>query len=178
MKRVIQGLGLDDTKWPAKNACWFVNSQKEEGLRPKDMHDHGDITQRQLIKIYAAYQDACEQTGLVDFAELLLRSLELLKNRPEILAHYQTKFRHILVDEFQDTNSIQYQWLKLLAGEQNPIFAVGDDDQSIYGWRGARVENIQSFEKDFKSSQLFKLEQNYRSTNTILSAAKSTICSR
>ena len=175
MKRVIQSLGLDDTKWPAKNACWFINSQKEEGLRPKDLHDHGDITQRQLIKIYAAYQDVCEQTGLVDFAELLLRSLELLKQRPEILAHYQTKFRHILVDEFQDTNSIQYQWLKLLAGEQNPIFAVGDDDQSIYGWRGARIENIQSFEKDFKNSQLFKLEQNYRSTNTILSAANSLI---
>jgi len=175
MKRVIQSLGLDDTKWPAKNACWFINSQKEEGLRPKDLHDHGDITQRQLIKIYAAYQDACEQTGLVDFAELLLRSLELLKQRPEILSHYQTKFRHILVDEFQDTNSIQYQWLKLLAGEQNPIFAVGDDDQSIYGWRGARIENIQSFERDFKNSQLFKLERNYRSTNTILSAANSLI---
>ena len=175
MKRVIQDLGLDDTKWPAKNACWFINSQKEEGIRPKDMHDNGDITQRQLIKIYAAYQDACEQTSLVDFAELLLRSFELLKNRPDILNHYQTKFRHILVDEFQDTNSIQYQWLKLLAGEQNPIFAVGDDDQSIYGWRGARVENIQHFEKDFKNSQLFKLEQNYRSTNTILSAANSLI---
>ncbi|MEJ2114510.1 MAG: DNA helicase II, partial [Gammaproteobacteria bacterium] len=175
MKRVIQGLGLDDTKWPAKNACWFINSQKEEGLRPKDIHDHGDITQRQWIKIYVAYQDTCEQTGLVDFAELLLRSLELLKQCPDILAHYQTKFRHILVDEFQDTNSIQYQWLKLLAGEQNPIFAVGDDDQSIYGWRGARIENIQSFERDFKNSQLFKLEQNYRSTNTILSAANSLI---
>ncbi len=175
MKRVIQGLGLDDTKWPAKNACWFISSQKEEGLRPKDMSDNGDITQRQLIKIYAAYQDACEQTGLVDFAELLLRSLELLKHRPDILSHYQTKFRHILVDEFQDTNSIQYQWLKLLAGEKNPIFAVGDDDQSIYGWRGARVENIQNFEKDFKGSQLFKLEQNYRSTNNILSAANSLI---
>jgi len=139
------------------------------------MSDNGDITQRQLIKIYAAYQEACEQTGLVDFAELMLRSLELLKSRPEILSHYQTKFRHILVDEFQDTNSIQYHWLKLLAGEQNPIFAVGDDDQSIYGWRGARVENIQNFEHDFKKSQLFKLEQNYRSTNTILSAANSLI---
>jgi len=133
VKRVIQGLGLDSDKWPHKNATWFINSQKEEGFRPKDLHDNGDITQRQLIRIYAAYQEACEQTGLVDFAELLLRSLELLKQRPDILVHYQTKFRHILVDEFQDTNSIQYLWLKLLAGEQNPIFAVGDDDQSIYG---------------------------------------------
>lgn len=175
VKRVIQGLGLDQDKWPHKQACWFINSQKEEGLRPKDLHDNGDITQRQLIRIYVAYQEACEQTGLVDFAELLLRSLELLKQRPEILAHYQTKFRHILVDEFQDTNSIQYLWLKLFAGEQNPIFAVGDDDQSIYGWRGARIENIQSFEKDFKNTQLFRLEQNYRSTNTILSAANSLI---
>ncbi len=175
VKRVIQGLGLDEDKWPHKHACWFINSQKEEGHRPKDLHDNGDITQRQLIRIYTAYQEACEQTGLVDFAELLLRSLELLKHNPELLAHYQTKFRHILVDEFQDTNSIQYLWLKLLAGEQNPIFAVGDDDQSIYGWRGARIENIQSFEKDFKNSQIFRLEQNYRSTNTILSAANSLI---
>ena len=175
VKRVIQGLGLDEDKWPHKHACWFINSQKEEGMRPKDLHDNGDVTQRQLIRIYTAYQETCEQTGLVDFAELLLRCLELLKQQPEILVHYQTKFRHILVDEFQDTNSIQYQWLKLLAGEQNPIFAVGDDDQSIYGWRGARIENIQSFEKDFKNSQLFRLEQNYRSTNTILSAANSLI---
>ncbi len=175
VKRVIQGLGLDEDKWPHKHACWFINSQKEEGHRPKDLQDNGDITQRQLIRIYTAYQEACEQTGLVDFAELLLRSLELLKQHPELLAHYQTKFRHILVDEFQDTNSIQYLWLKLLAGEQNPIFAVGDDDQSIYGWRGARIENIQSFEKDFKNSQIFRLEQNYRSTNTILSAANSLI---
>ena len=175
VKRVIQGLGLDEDKWPHKHACWFINSQKEEGHRPKDLHDNGDITQRQLIRIYTAYQEACEQTGLVDFAELLLRSLELLKQHPELLAHYQTKFRHILVDEFQDTNSIQYLWLKLLAGEHNPIFAVGDDDQSIYGWRGARIENIQSFEKDFKNSQIFRLEQNYRSTNTILSAANSLI---
>ena len=175
VKRIIQGLGLDDTKWPPKHARWFINSQKEEGIRPANLQDHGDVTQRQLIRIYTAYQEACEQTGLVDFAELLLRSLELLKQAPEILAHYQTKFRHILVDEFQDTNAIQYQWLKILAGEHNPIFAVGDDDQSIYGWRGARIENIQSFEKDFKNTQVFRLEQNYRSTNTILSAANSLI---
>lgn len=175
VKRVINGLGLDEAKWPAKHARWYINSKKEEGLRPQNLADHGDITDRQLIRIYSAYQESCEQTGLVDFAELLLRSLELLKQQPEILVHYQTKFRHILVDEFQDTNSIQYQWLKTFAGEKNPIFAVGDDDQSIYGWRGARIENIHSFEKEFQSTQVFRLEQNYRSTSTILSAANSLI---
>ncbi|MGI9227919.1 MAG: DNA helicase II [Gammaproteobacteria bacterium] len=175
VKRVIHGLGLDDSKWPPKHARWYINNCKEEGLRPKDLQDHGDVTDRQLIRIYKAYQEACEQTGLVDFAELLLRSLELLQKHSEILAHYQTKFRHILVDEFQDTNSIQYLWLKTFAGDSNPIFAVGDDDQSIYGWRGARIENIHSFEKDYKQTQVFRLEQNYRSTNTILSAANSLI---
>ena len=175
VKRIISGLGLDDSKWPAKQACWFINSQKEEGIRPQNMQDDGDLTQRQLIRIYTAYQETCEQTGLVDFAELLLRSLELIQQNPGILSHYQTKFRHILVDEFQDTNSIQYLWLKTFAGELNPIFAVGDDDQSIYGWRGARIENIYKFQKDFKEAQVFRLEQNYRSTNTILSAANSLI---
>ncbi|MCZ6565267.1 MAG: DNA helicase II [Gammaproteobacteria bacterium] len=175
VKRVILGLGLDDTKWPAKHARWYINGRKEEGQRPQHIQDHGDVTDRQLIRIYTAYQAACEQTGLVDFAELLLRSLELLQQNPEISTHYKAKFRHILVDEFQDTNSIQYQWLKVFAGEENPIFAVGDDDQSIYGWRGARIENIHSFESDYKQAQIFKLEQNYRSTNTILSAANSLI---
>ena len=175
VKRIITGLGLDDTKWPPKQARWYINSRKEENLRPKELQDHGDITDRQLIRIYAAYEETCEQTGLVDFAELMLRSLELLRQKPEILTHYKTKFRHILVDEFQDTNSIQYQWLKTFAGEHNPIFAVGDDDQSIYSWRGARIENIHSFEKDYKETQVFRLEQNYRSTNTILSAANSLI---
>jgi len=175
VKRVILGLGLDETKWPAKHARWYINGRKEEGQRPQHIQDHGDVTVRQLIRIYAAYQAACEHTDLVDFAELLLRSLELLQQNPEISAHYKAKFRHILVDEFQDTNSIQYQWLKVFAGEENPIFAVGDDDQSIYGWRGARIENIHSFESDYKQVQIFKLEQNYRSTNTILSAANSLI---
>lgn len=175
VKRIIQALGLDDAKWPPKHARWYINSRKEEGLRPQHLQDHGDITDRQLIRIYTAYQETCENTGLVDFAELLLRSLELLQQQPEVLAHYRAKFRHILVDEFQDTNAIQYQWLKTLAGESNPIFAVGDDDQSIYGWRGARIENIQSFENDYKKTQVFRLEQNYRSTNTILSAANSLI---
>ena len=175
VKRVINSLGLDDTKWPPKQARWYINSRKEEGLRPQQLQDHGDVTTRQLIRIYKTYQETCEQTGLMDFAELLLRSLELFQKNNEILTHYQSKFRHILVDEFQDTNSIQYQWLKILAGNSNPIFAVGDDDQSIYGWRGARIENIHSFEEDFKQAKVFRLEQNYRSTNTILSAANTLI---
>ncbi len=175
VKRVVLGLGLDDSRWPPKHARWYINNRKEEGLRPQHLQDHGDTTERQLIRIYSTYQEACEQTGLVDFAELLLRSLELLQQQHEILVHYQAKFRHILVDEFQDTNSIQYQWLKTFAGEKNPIFAVGDDDQSIYGWRGARIENIHSFENDYKQTQVYRLEQNYRSTNNILSAANSLI---
>ena len=176
VKRVILERGLDDSKWPPKQARHYINRRKEEGLRPSHISDPGDdVTERQLIKIYSDYHAQCEKTGLVDFEELLLRSLELLQQHPQILAHYQTKFQHILVDEFQDTNAIQYKWLKILAGERIPIFAVGDDDQSIYGWRGARIENIQSFEHDYVCMQRFKLEQNYRSTGVILSAANSLI---
>ena len=175
VKRIIQGLGLDDSKWPPKLARGFINSQKEEGLRAADLQGREDQNERQLIRIYTAYEQECERTGSVDFAELLLRSLELLLKKAEILAHYREKFRHILVDEFQDTNAIQYQWLKTFAGEDNPVFAVGDDDQSIYGWRGARIENIRNFERDYKNAQVFRLEQNYRSTNTILSVANSLI---
>ncbi len=175
VKRIIQGLGLDDSKWPPKLARGFINSQKEEGLRSADLQGRDDQNERQLIRIYTAYEQECERTGSVDFAELLLRSLELLLKKAEILAHYREKFRHILVDEFQDTNAIQYQWLKTFAGEDSPVFAVGDDDQSIYGWRGARIENIRNFERDYKNAQVFRLEQNYRSTNTILSVANSLI---
>ena len=175
VKRIIQDLGLDDSRWPPKQARGYINSQKEEGLRSGHLQDHGDRTAQQLIRIYAAYEQECARTGSVDFAELLLRSLELLQQKAEILAHYREKFRHILVDEFQDTNAIQYKWLKTFAGEKNPVFAVGDDDQSIYGWRGARIENIHSFERDYRNTQVFRLEQNYRSTDTILSVANSLI---
>ena len=175
VKRIIQDLGVDDSKWPPKQVRGYINSQKEEGLRATDLQSREDQTVRQLIRIYTAYEKECERTASVDFAELLLRSLELLLKKAEILAHYREKFRHILVDEFQDTNAIQYKWLKMFAGENNPVFAVGDDDQSIYGWRGARIENIRSFERDYKNTQIFRLEQNYRSTNTILSVANSLI---
>ena len=175
VKRIVQDLDLDDSKWPPKQMRGYINHQKEEGLRATDLRDREDQTARQLIRIYTAYEQECERSALVDFAELLLRSLELLQQKAEILAHYREKFRHILVDEFQDTNAIQYKWLKMFAGDGNPVFAVGDDDQSIYGWRGARIENIRSFTRDYKNTQLFRLEQNYRSTNTILSVANSLI---
>ena len=175
VKRILKGLDLDESKWPAKQAQWFINGRKDEGLRANQIQDSGDITSRQFLRVYSAYEAACERAGVVDFAELLLRTLELLKNNQDILTHYRNRFRHVLVDEFQDTNSIQYDWLRLIAGTANPVFAVGDDDQSIYGWRGARIENIFSFSKDHADTQTFRLEQNYRSTSTILSAANELI---
>ena len=175
VKRILKGLDLDESKWPAKQAQWYINARKDEGLRANQIQDNGDITSRQFLRVYVAYESACERAGVVDFAELLLRTLELLKNNQDILTHYRNRFRHLLVDEFQDTNSIQYDWLRLIAGANNPVFAVGDDDQSIYGWRGARIENIFSFSKDYADTQTFRLEQNYRSTSTILSAANELI---
>ena len=144
-------------------------------MRPQHLDDRGDPYLTQMIRIYQAYEETCQRGGLVDFAELLLRAHELWRNRPEILQHYQHRFHHVLVDEFQDTNAIQYAWLRLLIGQHNKLFVVGDDDQSIYGWRGARIENIQRFQKDFPDTRLLRLEQNYRSTATILSAANALI---
>ena len=175
VKRILKGLDLDESKWPAKQAQWYINARKDEGLRANQIQDSGDLTSRQFLRVYVAYEAACERAGVVDFAELLLRTLELLKNNQDILTHYRNRFRHLLVDEFQDTNSIQYDWLRLIAGPNNPVFAVGDDDQSIYGWRGAKIENIFSFSKDYSETQTFRLEQNYRSTSTILSAANELI---
>jgi DNA helicase-2/ATP-dependent DNA helicase PcrA len=175
LRRVIRGLELDEAQWPPKQAQWFVNGRKDEGLRPEHLEDQGDPWQRQMIRIYAAYEEACQRAGTVDFAELLLRAHELLRDHAPILNHYRDRFRHLLVDEFQDTNAIQYAWLRLLAGETGQLFMVGDDDQSIYGWRGARIENIQRFPKDFPRVQVLRLEQNYRSTGTILQAANTLI---
>ena len=175
VKRILKGLDLDESKWPAKQAQWFINARKDEALRSDQIPDSGDLTSRQFTRVYSAYEAACERAGVVDFAELLLRTLQLLRNNQDIQTHYRNRFRHVLVDEFQDTNSIQYDWLRILAGDKNPVFAVGDDDQSIYGWRGARIENILSFSKDFDNAQTFRLEQNYRSTSTILSAANELI---
>ncbi len=175
IRRILKGLELDESRWPPRQSQWFINARKDESLRARDLQDQADPVTRQLIRIYAVYEQACERAGLVDFAELLLRSLELFKNHPELLAHYRNRFGQLLVDEFQDTNAIQYDWLKLLASEHIPVFAVGDDDQSIYGWRGARVENIHRFCEDFKAAATYRLEQNYRSTGTILAVANHLI---
>jgi DNA helicase-2/ATP-dependent DNA helicase PcrA len=175
IKRVMKSLDLDESRWPPRQVQWFINGQKDEGLRPQHLDDGGDPFQRQMIRLYAEYQSACERGGMVDFAELLLRAHELWRQRPDVLQHYQERFKHVLVDEFQDTNAIQYAWLRLLTGGRNNLFVVGDDDQSIYGWRGARVENIQSFQKEYAGAQLIRLEQNYRSTGNILNAANALI---
>ncbi len=175
VKRVMRGLQLDESRWPPRQAQSFINSAKDEGLRANHIDDHGDIYQKTMIEIYRQYQEACERGGMVDFAELLLRSHELWLKQPRLLQHYQQRFRHMLVDEFQDTNCIQYAWLQVLAGNDIPVTIVGDDDQSIYGWRGARIENIRSFGDDFGRTEIVRLEQNYRSTSTILSAANAVI---
>ncbi|MEJ2565748.1 MAG: DNA helicase II [Gammaproteobacteria bacterium] len=175
IRRLLKSLELDESKWPPKQVQWYINGRKEEGLRPQHIDARGDIFTAQMVRIYQAYEDNCRRAGLVDFAELLLRAHELLRDRGDILAHYQSRFQHLLVDEFQDTNAIQYAWLRLLAGGRGNLFAVGDDDQSIYGWRGARIENIQRFSKDFPGTRVLRLEENYRSTRTILAAANALI---
>jgi DNA helicase-2/ATP-dependent DNA helicase PcrA len=175
IKRILKSLNLDDSKWPPRQVQWFINAQKDEGRRPDHIDDEGDYYQQQMIRIYREYEDACRRGGMVDFAELLLRSHELWLNNRELLSHYRERFRHVLVDEFQDTNTIQYAWVRMLVGTNNHLFVVGDDDQSIYGWRGARVENIQNVETDFPGVRLVRLEQNYRSTGNILSAANAVI---
>ncbi len=175
VKRAQRSLDLDDKLWPPRQSQWFINARKDEGVRPQYMQDNGDINYNQMIRIYSAYEQLCKQSGVVDFAELLLRSLELIRDNSELQQHYQQRFRHILVDEFQDTNELQYAWLQLLSGGKNPVFAVGDDDQSIYGWRGAKIENIQNFSNDYSQAQIIRLEQNYRSTGTILRAANELI---
>ena len=175
IKRLLKNLEIDDSRWVPKEIQWFINAQKDEGLRPGHIDDDGDADRRQMISLYAAYEEICQRGGLVDFAELLLRAHELLRENAELLSHYQRRFRHLLVDEFQDTNAIQYAWLRLLAGDSGVPFVVGDDDQSIYRWRGARVEHIHRFQKDFPGTVVVKLEQNYRSTATILNAANAVI---
>src|SRR5690349_11388504 len=175
IKRVMKQLEISEEQWPVRNVAAFINGQKEEGRRPHHLADTGDFAQRQFVRIYTAYQAAADQSGQVDFAELLLRAFELCRDVPEIQAHYRRRFRHILVDEFQDTNTLQYAWLRVLAGDSGIIFCVGDDDQSIYSWRGAKVENMMRLEKDFPGAQIVRLEQNYRSTGTILKAANGLI---
>ena len=175
VRRVLKAMNLDEKHWAPRQIQWYINGNKDEGLRPQHIETHGDHTQQKMRDIYAAYQDACDRSGLVDFAELLLRAHELWVKNPELLSHYQRRFRAVLVDEFQDTNNIQYAWLRLLCGHDNNIMIVGDDDQSIYGWRGANVDNIQHFLRDFNDATTIRLEQNYRSTGTILKAANAVI---
>ena len=175
IKRVLRELGLDEQRWPARQAQWFINSQKDEGVRSAHMEPGADLFLVTMQKIYAAYEAVCARGSLVDFNELLLRALELIRDNDDLRGHYQRRFRHILVDEFQDTNAIQYAWLQLLAQGGSGVTIVGDDDQSIYGWRGARIENIQRLSKDFPSLRMIRLEQNYRSTGTILQAANAVI---
>ncbi|WP_343575739.1 MULTISPECIES: DNA helicase II [Pseudomonas] len=175
VKRVVRELGLDEQRWPPRQAQWFINGQKDEGNRPQNIQASGDLYLSTMVSIYQAYEEACARAGVVDFAELLLRSLDLWRNRPSLLEHYQRRFRHILVDEFQDTNAVQYAWLRFLAKGGESLMVVGDDDQSIYGWRGAKIENIQHFADDFAGTEDIRLEQNYRSTATILKAANALI---
>ncbi|MCI1728107.1 MAG: DNA helicase II [Chiayiivirga sp.] len=174
VKRVIADLGIDDSRTPPRQAAWFINSCKDEGKRPEHIQG-GRAEQDLLLRVYAAYDAVCRRAGLVDFAELLLRAHELLRDHAGLLAHYRQRFRHLLVDEFQDTNAIQYGFVRLLAGDSASVFVVGDDDQAIYGWRGAKVENVQHFLRDFPQATTIKLEQNYRSTNHILQAANAVI---
>ncbi|HVF15373.1 MAG TPA: DNA helicase II [Steroidobacteraceae bacterium] len=175
LRKLMKGMNLDEARWVPKEVMWFINARKDEGQRPKDLKDDGDPTQRMFIQLYEAYQEQCDRNGVVDFAELLLRAYELWRDNADVLAHYRNRFRHVLVDEFQDTNTIQYNWLKILSGQEGMPFAVGDDDQSIYRWRGARVENLQQYRRDFPRTHLFRLEQNYRSTGNILAAANALI---
>ncbi|MFC6441452.1 DNA helicase II [Pseudobowmanella zhangzhouensis] len=175
IRRVLKSLNLDEKHYQPKHVQWYINSNKDEGLRPQHIETYGDAQQAKMRDIYAAYQQTCDRSGLVDFAELLLRAYELWANNPEILAHYRRRFRAILVDEFQDTNNIQYAWLRLLQCPDNNTMIVGDDDQSIYGWRGANVENISHFLRDYPGAETIRLEQNYRSTGKILQAANAVI---
>ncbi|MGB5131896.1 MAG: DNA helicase II [Steroidobacteraceae bacterium] len=174
VRRIIREQNLDEQRWVPREVQGFINANKDEGRRAKRLDDRGDPTRQQLIRLYEQYQQRCEQAGVVDFAELLLRSFETLRDIAELGAHYRERFRHLLVDEFQDTNSVQYEWLRFLAGPPGMPFVVGDDDQSIYRWRGARVENMQHFRRDF-SATVYRLEQNYRSTAVILGAANAII---
>lgn len=175
LKRILKALDLDETRWPPRQVAGFINSRKDEGSRAQHLDDRGDLVQAQLIRVYSLYEEQCQRNGVVDFAELLLRSLEVLRDNPDLQSHYRNRFRHVLVDEFQDTNALQYAWLRLIAGQKNPIFAVGDDDQSIYGWRGAKIENIRHFTHDYPDCETIRLEQNYRSTGNILKAANALI---
>ncbi|QYJ82025.1 DNA helicase II [Shewanella aegiceratis] len=175
IKRILKSLNLDEKQYPPRQAQGYINGKKDQGLRPKHIDAGGFPIEQNLLKIYQVYQESCDRAGLVDFAEILLRAHELWLNKPHILEHYQERFKNILVDEFQDTNAIQYAWIRVLAGSTANVMIVGDDDQSIYGWRGAQVENLHRFLQDFPAAQTIRLEQNYRSSGNILNASNELI---
>lgn len=180
VKRVVQQLELDEARFPPRQIAWWINAQKDEGRRPQHIQSGNDEWADVMLRSYALYQERCDRAGLVDFAELLLRAHELLRDNPALLAHYRQRFGELLIDEFQDTNSIQYAFVRVLAGSSTDeisghVFVVGDDDQAIYGWRGAKVENVQKFLQDYPEAQTFRLEQNYRSSANILNAANAVI---
>jgi len=175
IKRLMKENAVDEKKLKIKEVQWFINKNKDNGISPQDIDVGYDYAKKQKVKVFDLYENFVQTNDLVDFAGLLVKSYELLKNNQPLLDYYQKKFCHILVDEFQDTNTIQYQFIKILHNQDNHVFCVGDDDQSIYGWRGAKIENIQKIEDDFKPIQVIKLEQNYRSTGNILNASNALI---
>jgi len=175
IRRIFKLLNINEERWEPKKAQGFINRKKDDGIRASHIGMVEGAYEEVMCAVYQEYEKNCESNGLVDFAELLVRSYELIRDDADLRMHYQARFSHFLVDEFQDTNTIQYQWLSLLAMSARSVTVVGDDDQSIYGWRGAKIENIRRFEKEFKNTQLIRLEQNYRSTGTILSAANVVI---
>ena len=175
IKKIIRTQELDDTRYVPREVQYYINKLKDEGLRPKQVKAGQDPIQQMMAKLYELYEETCRRSGVVDFAELLLRAYELLRDNASLANHYRMRFTHVLVDEFQDTNTIQYAWTRLLAGADGNPFVVGDDDQSIYRWRGAKVENLRQFTRDYPAAQMFKLEQNYRSTGNILGAANAMI---
>jgi DNA helicase-2/ATP-dependent DNA helicase PcrA len=163
IKRLMKAMNIDDTRWPPKQMVWFINAQKDEGIRASHIQETGDLYQQKKLEIYRAYEDLCKRSGLIDFAELLLRAHETLRDNTELLAFYRDRFQHVHVDEFQDTNTIQYAWLRLLTEGKDNLFVVGDDDQSIYGWRGAKIENMFNFQKQYPNHLLVRLEQSAQS---------------
>ncbi len=175
IKRLMKAMNVDDNRWPPKQVVWYINGQKDEGIRASHIQESGDLYQQQLLLIYRAYEDLCARSGLVDFAELLLKAHETLRDNTDLLEFYRARFKYVHVDEFQDTNAVQYAWLRLLTEGQDNLFVVGDDDQSIYGWRGAKIENMYNFQKHYPNHKLIRLEQNYRSTGNILKASNALI---
>ena len=175
IKRISKELNLDEAAWPSRQSQWQINAWKDDGLRSSKVKDNGDFFKETIKNIYKQYEEVCIQDNLLDFGELLLKSYEVIKKNEVVRSYFHTRFKTVLIDEFQDTNSIQYKWLLEISSKDASITAVGDDDQSIYGWRGAKVENVAAFTKTFKGSETIRLEQNYRSTNVILSAANALI---